>query len=126
MKRSAIRPKPKQGKSALIAAADRLIQIVVHARDSGICQKCGLFAHDGHHIMHRRYFSTRWMLENVVSLCRNCHTMDGTIHKSILTAFCTRWVGGQDAMDALRLRAHVDPSERPEDAIDRLKKGLDK
>jgi hypothetical protein len=56
----------------------------------------------------------------VVSLCRKCHSLDGTVRKRELTDFCIEWLGGPDAMDALRLRAHTDPSEEPGDAITRL------
>jgi hypothetical protein len=121
LKRAPIRPKPKQGRKALIAQADGLIQRAALARDKGLCQRCKNPAAEGHHIVHRRYFSLRWQLDNVVSLCRYCHSLDGTIRKQELTDFCIRWVGGRDAMDALRLRAHTEPSEEPRDAIRRMR-----
>jgi hypothetical protein len=63
-------------------------------------------------------------MDNVVSLCRRCHSLDGSVRKQELTEFCIRFVGGPDAMDALRLRAHTDPSEEPGEAIARMQKEL--
>jgi hypothetical protein len=110
----------KSARQTAISRADRLLQRAVLARDKGICQKCGNVASEGHHIVHRRYYSLRWDMANVVSLCRECHSLDGTIRRPELTDFCIRWVGGIDAMTALRLRAHEDASETPEQAIERL------
>lgn len=119
MKRSQFKHKTRKNP---ISQADKLLQQAVLKRDNGVCQMCGKPASEGHHIIHCRYHTVRWDLSNVVSLCRQCHSLDSTIHKHKLIAFCTRWVGGEDAMDALRLRANTGKSETPQDAIERLKK----
>lgn len=123
MKRGYMKPKPKQGRKAAIAEADRLIQAVVLARDKHLCQRCGLKAVEGHHIIHKPVRPLRWDLRNVVSLCRPCHNFDAT---GYLKPWCISWLGGQEAYEALRLEGNTGTSEEPGDAITRLQKSLDK
>ena len=126
MKRTRWSHKPKQGRKALIAQADGLIQEAVLARDKGKCQKCGAKATEGHHIVHRRYLSTRWHEDNVISVCRRCHKWEGIGKlRGAFIRFCIKWLGGQAAYDELRLYANTGPSEDPEDAVERLQKVLD-
>ena len=122
MKRSAIRPKPKQGRKALIAQADRLLQEAVLKRDHGICRRCYRPAAEGHHIIHKPVRYLRWDMRNVVSLCRECHDLDST-DKILLMSWCINWLGGQEAYDALRLEGNTGTSEEPGDAIRRLSEG---
>jgi hypothetical protein len=125
MKRSWIRPKPKRGRKALIASADRLIQRLAIKRDFGRCQMCGYPGTEGHHIIHRRNHVLRWRLENIITLCHWCHSKDGTSCKGKLLEFCINWLGGQAEYDALRLEGNTGTSEEPGDAITRLQKELD-
>jgi hypothetical protein len=121
MKRSAMRPKPPSERKQAIMDADRAISQACLARDKHICQMCGGKATDAHHIIHRRNRVLRWVLKNVVSLCRACHSLEGTAQRWKLDELLIKWLGGIDEYEALRLSAHTDESETPEQAIERLK-----
>ena len=54
------------------------------ARDLGICQVCGSKANvEGHHIIDHQ-FTGAADADNIVSLCRDCHTK---VHKGKMTLF---------------------------------------
>lgn len=121
--------KPKQGKSALISQADGLIQELALTSCGGICQKCGKIGTEGHHIVKRRYRAVRWKLVNVIPLCHDCHELDRhPTRKAELERFCDEWLQREYAMtlDDLRFYAEHHEAEDPADAIERMKKMLDK
>jgi hypothetical protein len=86
---------------------------------------CGGKATDCHHIIKRRNRVLRWKLHNVVSLCRTCHSLEGTAQRWRLDEFIIQWLGGIEAMEALRLEGNTGTSEEPGEAITRLQKKLD-
>lgn len=125
MKRGYIKVKPKQGRKAAIARADRLIQEAILAI-SPVCEfpRCRERATEGHHIIHRRNHSVRWDTRNVIALCRKHHSYDGIANKKeMLMRACIQWLGDQEAYERLRLYANdINNSETPEQAIERLKR----
>ena len=68
-------PKRKTSRrSYLIKALDDLISKRVRGRDGHRCRKCGRDRVYNHHIFGKKaHPSTRWILENCVSLCFHCH-----------------------------------------------------
>jgi hypothetical protein len=42
-------------------------------RDGGICQNCGKPAENPHHVFYKTKKGSRWLLENGINLCENCH-----------------------------------------------------
>ena len=59
-----------------LARADRLASMIVRQRDLR-CRRCDVPMNyndlTAHHLIKRRYRKTRWMLENLVSVCWICH-----------------------------------------------------
>jgi len=112
--------------------ADDLFSRLVHARDQR-CQNCNdTDWPQCAHIWSRRYRSLRWRLENAVVLCRRCH-MSFTHHPAEWAEWCEdrmfsergichgyEWESWSYA--ELRWRALHDPSEKPADALARLRK----
>ena len=81
----------------------------VKERDHFTCQRCGSRPLNGRglhaaHIMSRRYKNTRHDLENGCTLDFGCHSfLHANPHEAI--EFFTRFLGGPDKYEALRLRA---------------------
>lgn len=109
---SACKVKPKKSKldttSGLNDALDKAWSLAV--RQKGFCEHCfeilPLKKLQAHHIFSRRHFSTRWDLNNGVSLCWQCHIQ--WAHKDIME--CAEWitsVKGQANIDALRIKANT-------------------
>lgn len=74
--------KPKKSRRAyLIGEIDKIVSLKVRERDGYRCRKCGRergFRSDQirvfhHHIFTKSRLSTRWLLENGVTLCYFCH-----------------------------------------------------
>lgn len=64
--------KPENMKRAGIAYD--AVKIIVTARDGGYCQKCGDHHIELHHILSfDRYPGLRYIVENCILLCSNCH-----------------------------------------------------
>jgi hypothetical protein len=123
MKRGRIATKPKQGKRALITQADGLIKQVTLARCGGKCEfpGCNRQATTNHHVIHCRNLALRWREENNMGICAYHHAWEGQADNCVeFGQGETEWAGGPAKMDALRLRAHQDESETPEQAIERL------
>ena len=56
----------------------------VKERDGFMCQKCGSKDKqlNSHHIFSRSHKSTRWDIDNGITLCAGCHTLgNGSAHK---------------------------------------------
>ena len=73
---------PKRGKSErskIMAKLDKLYSDYVRERDNWTCVRCGLreINNKRHmscsHYWSRRHISTRWELDNLCTLCWNCH-----------------------------------------------------
>jgi len=60
---------------------DLLWQRAIKARDNHKCQLCYTAGTDGHHLIIRRHKATRWLIENGICVCRECHRFihDGKI-----------------------------------------------
>ena len=56
-----------------IARCDKLWSRLVVERDKSICQKCGEFGDNPHHVIPRRYMAVRHSLANGLTLCTKCH-----------------------------------------------------
>ena len=56
-----------------IARLDKLWGAAVVERDGKICQKCGEFGDNPHHMISRRYLATRHVLDNGLTLCTKHH-----------------------------------------------------
>ncbi|MFH2076576.1 MAG: hypothetical protein ABIJ57_14735, partial [Pseudomonadota bacterium] len=76
--------KKKSRRTYLIGEIDKIVSLKVRKRDNYTCRKCGqnrsaygLFGKKGHvfhhHIFTKSRLSTRWLLENGVTLCYFCH-----------------------------------------------------
>ena len=129
MKQSPIRHKPKRGRKALIAQADRLIQQVSIAMAGGVCQfpGCKAPSAEGHHVVHRDNHALRWVAANVPGLCHDHHEWDkDASRKSVLLDGIIERMGGQTNYEALVLYGNTQPGEDPRDAIDRLQGVLDR
>ena len=68
-------PKPKKSHRAyLIKALDDFVSRQVRERDGHRCRKCGRHRVFAHHIFGKKaHPSTRWTLENLLSVCFGCH-----------------------------------------------------
>ena len=85
--------------------ADDLWEQAILLRDDHKCQNkdCKEHAIDAHHIIHKWRMSVRYDLGNGISLCRRCHSMDGSAaQKSVLLKHIITWLGGEQAYEALR------------------------
>lgn len=52
---------------------DKLWSHAVIQRDGSICQKCGRWAENPHHVFYKTKKGSRWLLQNGINLCENCH-----------------------------------------------------
>lgn len=65
-------------------------------RDAGLCQRClsqykFIPAVDAHHIIHKSQGDyVRYLVDNGVSLCRECHDLDS---QGKLLPWCIEWLG---------------------------------
>lgn len=65
--------KPKVSKAHKQKVLDKMWSAKVRARD-GACLKCGsISCLNAHHVFGRRHTSTRWDVDNGVTLCMPCH-----------------------------------------------------
>ena len=54
--------------------ADKIWSARVLERDGYRCRRCGAIRYvQAHHVRSRQHWSTRWVLENGLALCRGCH-----------------------------------------------------
>lgn len=123
MQRTPWKQGPKTERQRLIAQADKLASQCALKRDEHTCQRCGKEATDVHHIVHRNHFALRWKLVNLISLCRECHSMDGEGEgKGILRRYIEKWLKKRAKLkydDLVFFGNNAEP-DRPEDAIARL------
>jgi len=63
----------KSERKKLVEALDSLASKLCRSRVGGICEHCGKEANQAHHYFGRRKYSTRWEMDNLVSLCWACH-----------------------------------------------------
>ncbi len=85
---------------------DTLVSQYVRERDNWTCQKCGRGREsciDAAHIMARRHKATRYDPENLLSLCRECHSYF-TAHPLYFAVWVKEKIGA-DKFDELLQRA---------------------
>ena len=52
---------------------DGLWSRAIVVRDNGTCQKCYKQSENPHHVFYRTKLGSRWLLENGINLCDDCH-----------------------------------------------------
>lgn len=102
----------KRTKKSVGKSLDRLWSLVVRKRDNHTCQKCGKPATEVHHIFGRRNFSTRWNIQNGISLCPACHTwgknsLEQSPYLPENRAVILQIVGGEEELDKLATLANT-------------------
>lgn len=116
------------------ARADELFSRLIRARDQR-CQNCGdTDRPQCAHIWSRSYRAVRWKMENAIQLCQRCH-MSFTHHPAEWAAWCDDRMFSESGIchgyeqelvpwsyTDLRWRALNDPSEKPADALARLRR----
>lgn len=66
--------RPISTKATQVKRLDALCRELTFKRDGNLCQHCGRGSHiQWCHIRSRRYHTTRWRLQNVLTLCAGCH-----------------------------------------------------
>lgn len=75
--------------------ADQLWSKVVKAKARNVCMLCGGYGNQAHHIVSRRFLSSRFNPFNGVCLCNECHKIvhcgeSGTREKDVLDGL--RWM----------------------------------
>ena len=100
----------KRTKRTVGNSLDRLWSKVVRKRDNHECQKCGGDATEAHHIFGRRNYSTRWNIQNGISLCSYCHiwstlSFEQSAHDPVNRDVTLKSVGGKEALVELSLLA---------------------
>lgn len=103
------------------------IELWSHAclkRDEHRCQMCGGHATEVHHIVHRSGIN-RLMMDNGISLCRQCHSMDA--HPTLCEPFrdrCIRFMGAERYQE-VKLLTNKCASFNKESQINKLREFLD-
>lgn len=102
--------KPKSRRKYLIEQLDKIMSIRVRTRDGYQCQRCGHtpmnkgdVAH--HHLFTKTRLSTRWILENGVTLDFKCHRWAHSAGEEFREWARKRM--GAKAYDALYLRSQM-------------------
>ena len=93
----------------LIEALDKITSVRVRTRDGYECRVCGGQKQTGrvyhHHIFTKIRLSTRWKLENGVTLCIHCHRWAHSAGEEF-RAWVISWMG-QKEYDALYLKSQM-------------------
>jgi len=100
-------PKPKKSRRVyLIKALDDLVSRQVRERDGHRCRKCGRHRVFAHHIFGKKaHPSTRWTLENLLSVCFGCHR-DAHASPEDFRRWVISWMGEKE-YEALYVRAQM-------------------
>jgi hypothetical protein len=104
---SIFKTKKKRSRRAyLIKCLDDLVSKQVRERDGHRCRKCGRERVYHHHVFGKKaHPSTRWVLENGISLCYHCHVSAHASQEDF-----RRWVMGwmgEKAYEVLYIRAQM-------------------
>lgn len=77
-----------------VARLDKLWSKLVVEKDQGICQKCGRFTENPHHVFLKSKYGTRWVLENGINLCaEECHVPFAHAKPEAFMAWWRHFVG---------------------------------
>lgn len=108
--------KKKQSKSYLNKKKDEQWSKAVKERDNHTCQYCGKKEYlNSHHIFSRSNFTTRWDLDNGITLCSGCHTFSSKFSAHKTPAEFIEWVKEKKGLawyERLREKAKQTTKER--------------
>ena len=89
---------------------DKVWSLLIKERDGFICVKCGNVNYlNSHHIYGRRKQSTRWDIDNGITLCATCHKFSTDFSAHETPQIFSEWLRelkGDEFMDALEQRAN--------------------
>lgn len=97
-------------KKVIIGKLDKVWSELIKLKDGNKCKKCGKV--DGlssHHIFGRRKFSTRWDLDNGITLCDQHHTKDGSFSAHLTPKMFEIWLKikiGKETYEQLEQRSN--------------------
>lgn len=100
-------PKRKKSRKAqLIKALDDLVSKQVRERDGHRCRKCNRESVYHHHIFGKKaHPSTRWVLQNGISLCFHCHR-DAHASPEDFRRWIISWMG-EKSYESLYIKAQM-------------------
>ncbi len=85
-------------------------------RDKSTCQKCGKFSENPHHVFLKGKFGSRWLLENGINLCEDCHVPWAHAMPTIFMAWWRYMVGEEVYLRVLvasmEIKIDLDGAER--------------
>lgn len=85
-------------------------------RDGSVCQKCGRWAENPHHVFLKRKRGSRWLLENGINLCENCHVPWAHAKPDEFEEWFIEKVGMETYMyirlESLKIKPDLDEAER--------------
>lgn len=105
----------------LITKLDKKWSRAVLERDGKVCQKCGKFGDNPHHVVLKRYLAVKHLLDNGLTLCSNCHVPDAHAYPALFEAwfkreFPDRWERIQELKQ--NIKSDLNEAEK------RLKEGI--
>ena len=118
-------------RKSIIQRMDKKAREVIRLRDEGVCQWCRRNkGTDVHHIRRRKYYTTRWELNNLILLCRACHSEVENNPISFGIWFVKRYPQRQEIIDwkskqKLKTRRDSDLMEIEDYLDDKLKGNRD-
>jgi hypothetical protein len=100
-------PKRKKSRrSTLIKQLDAIVSRKVRDRDGNVCRRCGRERVFAHHIFGKKaHPSTRWIEENLLSVCFGCHR-DAHASPEDFRRWVLSWMG-EVAYEALYVKAQM-------------------
>ena len=96
----------KRSRKTIVKGLDTLARTLLRLKQNDTCEYCGAIAYGSHshphHIRSRKWYNTRWRLENLVLLCAVCHRAyhDGNIGKDWFKEKhpeCWKWLENKKA-----------------------------
>lgn len=104
-----------------IKRLDALWSRLVVERDKSICQKCGEFGDNPHHVVLKRYLAVKHLLDNGLTLCSKhhvpyAHARPALFEKWFKREFPDRWERIQELKQ--NIKPDLDEAEK------RLKEGI--
>ena len=99
-----------------IARNDKLWGSIIVKRDDNICQHCGRYGEHPHHVFYRRKMGARWLPENGVTLCDDCHVPFAHARPELFMSWWRDFVGEEVYLivfDAsMKIKLDLDEEER--------------
>ena len=96
---------------------DEVWSLLVKERDGFKCVRCGETSYlNSHHIYGRRKQSTRWDVDNGITLCAGHHTFKTDFSAHVTPQIFSEWlreIKGDEFMDALEQRANKHKKRLP-------------